>query len=385
MNVDIAIIGAGLAGASLAAALSGSRFSIALVEGRAPAAPAPGWDQRIYAISPANQRFLDSIGVWGHLDHARVTPVYDMEIYGDRGARLDFSAYGAGVGELAWIVESGLMQRELWETVKRQPRLTLICPAQPESLQFNADSAQLTLSGGQEVAAKLVVAADGIDSWVRQQADIGAQVTPYGEMGVVANFACQQPHDNKAFQWFLGGSVLAYLPLAGDAVSIVWSAPDNEARTLMDMTPETLGEHVAAASRHRLGAMRMLTPSAAFPLRLMRVARGIGRRLALIGDAAHAIHPLSGHGINLGYRDADILARTLREIPDYRDIGLEAELRPFERARAEEVLMLQTLTDGLNRLFRPRVGALAALRNAGLNLTNQLPVVRNMLARYALG
>ena len=154
---------------------------------------------------------------------------------------------------------------------------------------------------------------------------------------------------------------------------------------MMDMTPEALGEHVAAASRHRLGAMQMLTPTAAFPLRLMRVARGIGRRVALIGDAAHAIHPLSGHGINLGYRDADILARTLRDIPDYRDIGLAAELRPFERARAEEVLMLQTLTDGLNRLFRPRVGALAALRNAGLNLTNQLPVVRNMLARYALG
>ena len=127
--------------------------------------------------------------------------------------------------------------------------------------------------------------------------NIAAQVTPYGEMGVVANFACQRPHDNKAFQWFLGGSVLAYLPLAGDAVSIVWSAPDNEARTLMDMTPEALGEHVAAASRHRLGALHMLTPAAAFPLRLMRVARGIGRRVALIGDAAHAIHPLSGDGI----------------------------------------------------------------------------------------
>lgn len=385
MNVDIAIIGAGLAGASLAAALSGSRFTIALVEGRAPAAPAPGWDNRIYAISPANQRFLDGIGVWGHLDHARVTPVYDMEIYGDRGARLDFSAYGAGVGELAWIVESGLMQRELWETVKRQAKLTLFCPAQPQSLAFDTDAARLTLTGGQQVTAKLVVAADGVDSWVRQQAGIAAQVKPYGEMGVVANFGCQRPHHNKAFQWFLGGSVLAYLPLAGDAVSIVWSAPDDDARMLVDMNPEALSEHVATASRHRLGALHMLTPAAAFPLRLMRVARSIGRRVALIGDAAHAIHPLSGHGINLGYRDADVLARALREIPDYRDIGLEAELRPFERARAEEVLTLQTLTDGLNRLFRPRFGALAALRNTGLNLTNQLPVVRNMLARYALG
>ena len=188
-----------------------------------------------------------------------------MEIHGDRGARLDFSAYGAGVGELAWIVESCLMQRELWETVKRQPKLTLFCPAQPQSLQFDTDAARLTLSGGQQITAKLVVAADGVNSWVRQQADIAAQVTPYDEMGVVANFGCQRPHHNKAFQWILGGSVLAYLPLAGDAVSIVWSAPDNDARTLVDMTPGGFKRARGGGEPASPGRLHMLTPVAASP------------------------------------------------------------------------------------------------------------------------
>lgn len=382
---DITIVGAGLAGASLAAALRGSRLRLTLVEAHPPAAAQSGWDSRIYAISPANRRFLEQIGAWAHLDRSRIAPVHDMEIHGDRGARLDFSAYGAGVDELAWIVESGLMQRELWETVKRQPTVTLLCPAQPEAVEFDAAAAHLSLAGGQRIESRLVVAADGVDSWVRRQAGIGAAVTPYGEMGVVANFACQRPHHNKAYQWFLGGSVLAYLPLAGDAVSIVWSAPDALAAELTALAPEALCERVATAAGHRLGRLQLLTPAAAFPLRLMRVARSIAPRLALIGDAAHAIHPLSGHGINLGFQDARVLAQTILALPEYRDFGLERELRPYERSRAEEVQALQGLTHALNHLFRPQAAPVAWLRNTGLNLTNRLPVVRNMLVRYALG
>lgn len=385
MNVDVAIIGGGLAGASLAAALNGSRFSIALVEGRAPAPPRPEWDRRVYALSPANQRFLDAIGAWAHLDRARITPVYDMAVCGDRGGRLDFSAYDAGVDELAWIIESGLMQRELWETVKRQPNLTLLCPEQPRDLRFDAEAAWLTLESGRRIAAKLVVGADGVDSWVRESCGIRADVRPYGEMGVVANFACERPHRNTAFQWFLKTGVLAYLPLAGDAVSVVWSLPDADAAKVMELPPDVFSERVAAAAGHRLGMLHLLTAPAAFPLRLMRVDRTIGARVALIGDAAHAIHPLSGHGINLGFQDARTLAEVLRAVPDFRDIGRERELRPFARARAEEVLALQSVTHALNLLFRPRNDALALLRNAGLNLTNRLPVVRSMMARYALG
>ncbi len=391
MRFDIVIVGGGLAGASLAVALKSSRHSIALVEGRLPMAaptlsPSPTeWDARIYAVSPANAAFLSDIGVWQHLDPARLTPVYDMDVRGDRGARLNLSAYDAGIAELAWIIEAGLMQRELWETAKRQGNLTLFCPAEPTQLEIAPDEARLTLVDGRKLEASLIVGADGADSWVRTAAGIRPNVTPYGELGLVANFNCARPHHNTAFQWFRTDGVLAYLPLPEQRISIVWSTPEAHARELMALDAEALCRRVAEAGDHRLGALELLAPPAAFPLRLMRVKPLVAPRLALIGDAAHAIHPLSGHGINLGYQDARQLALALIDLPDYQDCGDLRPLRRYERARAEEVALLQWTTHGLQRLFRPQLAPISQLRNLGLNLTNRLPVVRNALVRYALG
>lgn len=383
MKFDLVIVGAGLAGASLAAALRGSRLKIAVVESQPPARP-EGWDSRIYAISPANADFLTDIGLWQHLDSARLTPVYDMAIEGDAGGRLDFSAYDCGLRELAWIVESGLMQRELWETIKRQHNLTLLCPARPVSLAVDEDAATLTLDNGKTLTASLVVAADGARSWVREQVGIAATTTPYDEKGVVANFRCEKPHRNTAYQWFRKDGILAYLPLPDNMISIVWSAPDDVADALVALSPEALCQRVAAAGEHTLGALTLETPAAAFPLRLMRVPQPTAPRVALIGDAAHAIHPLSGHGINLGYQDAKALAELLGPLPAWRDPGEAALLASYARARAEETTLLQSTTHALNRLFKPDNGLLSGLRNLGLNLTNQIPVVRNALVRYAI-
>ncbi|NTV11717.1 MAG: UbiH/UbiF family hydroxylase [Zoogloea sp.] len=383
MKVDVLIVGAGLAGASLAAALRGSRLKIAVVESRPPATPA-GWDARIYAISPACAGFLDEIGIWQHLDAGRMAPVYDMEIHGDAGGKLDFSAYDCGLPELAWIVESSLMQRELWETVKRQHNVQLICPATPEALEIGRDAAHLRLSDGREIEAALVVGADGRDSWVRSQAGIEARTTPYGEKGVVANFRCEKPHRNTAFQWFRDDGILAYLPLPGNLISIVWSAPDALADELVALPPQELCERVAAAGGHQLGKLELVTPAAAFALRLIRVKEPVMPRLALVGDSAHGIHPLSGHGINLGYQDARVLAAQLADLPAWRDPGELPLLRAYARARAEETALLQYTTHGLNRLFRPANPLLSGLRNLGLNLTNRMPVVRNALVRYAV-
>lgn len=385
MRFDILIVGAGLAGASLAAALKGSRHRIALIEGRPPPPAPAGWDSRVYAISPAAQGFLQEIGAWQHLDAGRLTPVHDMAIRGDSDGRLDFSAYDSGVGELAWIVESGLMQRELWEAVKRQGNLALFCPTQPQSLEVREDAVLLGLTSGETLEAKLVVGADGADSWVRTQAGLRADILPYGEMGVVANFECERPHRHTAFQWFRPDGVLAWLPLPGNRISMVWSTPQAHARELLGLDAGSLCRRVAAAGDERLGALDLITPPAAFPLRLMRVPRIVAPRLALVGDAAHAIHPLSGHGINLGFLDARELAATLRGAPEHEDCGDERRLRRYERARAEEVALLQWTTHGLQRLFRPQHPAFSVLRNLGLNLTDRLPVVRNMLVRYALG
>ncbi len=383
MKFDVLVVGAGLAGAALAAALRGSPLMVGIVEARPPSRPA-GWDARIYAISPANVDFLTAIGIWQHLDPARMAPVYDMEIHGDAGGRLDFSAYDSGLRELAWILESSLMQHELWETVKRQHNVTLLCPAAPAALAIDDSAARLTLADGRRIEARLVVAADGRDSWVRQAAGIGARNTPYDEKGVVANFRCELPHRNAAFQWFRPDGVLAYLPLPDTHMSMVWSAPDALADELVALPPEALCARVAEAGGMRLGKLELVTPAAAFPLRLMRVDTVVRPRLALIGDAAHAIHPLSGHGINLGYQDARVLADQLTALPAWRDPGELPVLRAYARARAEETALLQYTTHGLNRLFKPADPLLSGLRNLGLNLTNRLPVLRNALIRYAI-
>ncbi len=384
MNFDIVIVGGGLAGLAMAAALRRSSLSVALVEGRAPVF-SENWDTRIYAISPANANFLDEVGAWRHMDAARMEPVRAMEVHGDAGGRLDFSAYGSGVSELAWILESSLMQRELWETVKRQGNLTLLCPARPQALSFAPEAARLTLEDGRTLEARLIVAADGAESWTRAAAGIQVRFDPYDQLGVVANFATERPHRGTAFQWFrCAEGVLAWLPLPGNRISMVWSAPEYHGRELLALDPAALCARVAAAGENKLGALELITAPVGFPLRLMRAPRAVAPRLALIGDAAHTIHPLSGHGINLGFQDARVLGTMLCDKPAHIDCGDLALLRGYERARKEDVVALQTMTDTLHDLFGPAAGPLARIRNIGLNLTNHLPVVKDLLVRYAL-
>ncbi len=384
MNFDIVIVGGGLAGLSLAAALRRSSLSVALIEGQAPVFAA-GLDSRVYAISPANARFLDELGAWRHMDATRMQAVAQMEVHGDAGGRLDFSAYGVGAAELAWILESSLMQRELWETVKRQGKLTLLCPAKPRELMLAPDAAVLSLDDGRQIKARLVVGADGAESWTRGAAGIEVRFDPYDQLGVVANFETELPHRGTAFQWFrCEEGVLAWLPLPGNRISMVWSAPEYLGRELLGLDADALCARVADGGGRRLGALKLITPQAGFPLRLMRAPRCVAQRLALIGDAAHTIHPLSGHGINLGFQDARVLAGVLCDKPEHIDCGDFSLLRRYERARKEEVVTLQTLTDSLHDLFGPSADSLMRLRNLGLNLTNSLPVVKDLLVRYAL-
>jgi ubiquinone biosynthesis UbiH/UbiF/VisC/COQ6 family hydroxylase len=383
MEFDLIIVGSGLAGASLAVALRGSRLKIGLIEHAQPQFPS-GWDSRVYAISPSNAAWLAQMGVWEHLDPARMAPVYHMAVKGDQGGTLDFSAYECGVEVLAWILESSLMQRELWETVKRQANVTLLCPAKPQSVQFGQDSAELSLADGRVLTSRLLVAADGAQSWLRQQTGIEARFTPYHEKGVVANFVVSKPHRDIAFQWFREDGILAYLPLPGNLISIVWSAPDAVADELLSLSAEAFCQRVAEASGYALGELKLETAPAGFSLRLMRPSAVVAQRVALIGDAAHAIHPLSGHGINLGFQDAKVLAQLLQDLPAWGDPGERRLLRAYARARAEEPVLLQYTTHALNHLFRPRHPLIAGLRNWGLNLTNRLPVVRNALVRYAV-
>ena len=388
LQFDLIIVGGGLAGASLAAALRNSRLRIALVEARPPQRPAGlpvAWDARVYAVSPANVAFLESIGAWKHLDAQRIAPIRAMQVRGDAGGQLEFSAFETGVPDLGCILESSLMACELWEGLKRQANLQLCVPNHPAALEFRQEAAVLQLDDGRSLSAPLLVGADGRDSWIREAAGLSAVNRHYGEKGVVANFAVEKSHQNVAWQWFRDDGVLAWLPLPGQRISIVWSTPDAAADALCALPADLLCERVAEAGGHRLGRLSLLTPPAAFPLRLMRVPDMVAPRLALVGDAAHGIHPLSGHGINLGFQDAAVLAARLGQMKPWEDLGQLRFLQGYQRARREEIQLMQTTTDLLRRLFANTSPVLRSARNVGLDLTNRLPIAKQVLVRYALG
>jgi 2-polyprenylphenol 6-hydroxylase len=386
MDFDIVIVGAGLVGASFAVALRDSGLKLALVEAQTPVVAGDTWDSRVYAISPGSAAFLHGLGIWERLDRARICAVHDMLIHGDGAdALLQFSAYESGVAELAWIVENRQLQSLLWQGLEQQQNLELVCPDRCATMHLRDDAAELTLAGGRTLHARLVVAADGMHSWVRQAAGIAVEQKAYAQMGVVANFTCAKAHDNAAYQWFRHDGVLAYLPLAGQRVSIVWSTPDAHAAELLALSADALCARVAEAGNDTLGKLDLLSPAMQFPLARLRAARLAVPRVALIGDAGHVLHPLAGQGVNLGFGDARALARAVLQREQFRDPGEIRLLRRYERGRAEDILALAWVTDGLQRLFAAPGAGAAKLRNTGLNLTNSLPVLKNLLVRRALG
>jgi len=390
MEFDIVIIGGGLVGASLAAALKLSGLSLAVVESQSSlmrnSAPASGdeWDSRVYAISPGSRSFLEQSGAWAMLDSGRIAPVEAMRVFGDTGAELEFSAYQMGVAELACIVENRALQQALWHKLQQQENLTVLQPASCASLRFDAKSAVLELKDGRILNSKLVVGADGRDSWVRDQAGINASPVDYRQSGVVANFNCELPHRGIAYQWFQPDGILALLPLPGNRASMVWSVGPEKSEDLLALAHDELCSRVAAASQHALGKLEIITAPAAFPLRMLTLRHIVARRMALIGDAAHNIHPLAGQGVNTGFRDARQLAQLLLDRGAQNDCGDVNLLRSYERKRKEDIYSMQATTYGLKQLFNNEDPILRTLRNLGLGATNRLAPLKKMLMQHAL-
>jgi len=386
MNVDVAVVGAGLVGLAFARAARDLQVAV-LAPDPPPAAPAEGapFGARIYAISPGNAEFLRALRVWQLLPESRLTPVHAMHVHGDDGrAQLVFDAYRAGVGELAWIVEDAVLQAALWRALQGDERCTLLQPARCLALDVRERESQLQLEDGRQLRARLVVAADGASSPLRAMAGLGARVQAYGQSAVVANFACTRQHGNVARQWFQGGPVLALLPLPGAQVSMVWSLPARRAEQLLALEPAALCREVETASGGAVGELALVGAPRAFSLRRVKAGRLVAPRVALIGDAAHVVHPLAGQGANLGFQDARSLAGVLAARTPVDDIGAWRFLRRYERARAEPVLAMDAVVHGLYRLFRSPDLGVARLRNHGLNLTGRLPVIRNLLMRQAM-
>jgi 2-octaprenyl-6-methoxyphenol hydroxylase len=382
----VAVIGAALVGAATALALDRLGLRVVLIDACA-AMPAPGedWDTRIYAISPGNADWLRSLGAW---PSERVQPVQRMLISGDGGGggdsngggRLALSAYEAGEPELAHILESSRLQAAL-DAALAGSGVRVLRPARLAALALE-ERAVLTLDDGSCIDAELAVAADGAQSPTRVLAGMTVEERDMG-VGVVANFACERAHGGTAFQWFRDGDILAWLPLPGNRMSMVWSTNGARAAELVALDAAALASRVAEAGAHTLGELQVLTPAAAFPMLRRKLAQPWKPGLVLVGDAAHVVHPLAGQGVNLGFRDVRGLAEAL-VARGPAGCGEAALLARHARHRAEDVLRIGALTDGLRALFGTNLPGVRGLRNAGMNWIGGLDIGRAQLARAAL-
>ena len=396
IRTDVCIVGNGAIAKTAALGFAQAGHSVTLLApparksetASASVAERP-WDVRVYALNHTAHDLLALLKVWGALDLARVAAVDAMDVNGDGegGGKLGFDAFGARVGTLAWIVEDANLNGALDAALKFAHNVQQVSGIACE-LDCSEAGAAVRLEDGRRLECELLVGADGRESWVRGQCDIGVDYRQYHQRAIVTNFACDKPHHGVAYQWFTcSDGIIALLPLPGNRVSLVWSAPETLADTLMD---ESLGELAIRLGEYadgKLGALRPLQPEAvaAVPLALIKPHAIVAPRVALVGDAAHAVHPLAGHGMNLGFGDVVDLLQAVREREQRRAIGDERVLARYARKRKEEVLMMQLATDGLERLFGANLEPLRVVRNFGLNLLDKMPALKRRLMSHALG
>ncbi len=393
IRADVCVVGDGAVGRAAALGFSQAGLRVALVGAGAQVLVADvqaSWDVRVFALNQLAFTLLDTLKVWGALDQSRIAPVAEMKVMDaatDADGAIGFDAYGACMDELAWIVEDRNLNAALASALRFAPHVQQLVGL-GRTLSTTADGVQVQLEDGRSVQAALLVGADGAQSWVRAQCDIGLDYRSYYQQGVVTNFECELPHHGVAHQWFVGEQgIIALLPLPGNRVSLVWSAPDALVPQLLSEPLSALAERLAVYCAPVLGRLTPMQPELvrAFPLRLMRPHAMIAPRVALVGDAAHVVHPLAGHGMNLGFADVRDLLSVVVGREAYRDCGDARLLRRYQRMRREEVALMQWTTDGLARLFGSDLPAVRLLRGAGLNLLNQLPVLKRELMSHAMG
>jgi ubiquinone biosynthesis UbiH/UbiF/VisC/COQ6 family hydroxylase len=316
-----------------------------------------------------------------------------MRIYGDRGHKHDqlhFSAFESGRPELAWIAESDLIEATLTQAIRFNKNLQSI-EASVDEVRFEPNtSPTLSLSNGQTMQAKLVIAADGANSPLRQSVGIEIDQHSYDQHAVVANFACSIAHRETAYQWFLpGGDILAMLPLPQQQVSMVWSTQNGHAKHLLQLDTDAWSRQFGQEVHDQLGELQLQSIPASFPLRRIKAHRLIGPdydpKLILVGDSAHVMHPLAGQGLNLGLRDVASLLYIMKHKESYREVNDRILLRRYEREREGDTTSLLWLTDRLKKLFAGQSPIEKGLRNWGLGMVNRSHIIKRKLIERALG
>jgi len=388
---DVAIVGAGMVGAALALDLAQRGFDVALIESRAPA-PWKAEDEidlRVVALAASSIALLERLGVWSAITAARASAYRRMHVWDALApGSLTFDAADDGASALGYIVENRLIQSVMWQAIERRSEISLRCPARVVASELDADGSARTLffDDASQLKARLVVAADGADSALRSLLGVATQDRDYAQRGIVAHVAHERAHEATAWQRFLPGATLAFLPLADGRSSIVWSAPNEEAARLLALGEDAFRAELGAAFDFHLGVITATTQRAAFPLRLRLAERYVAPRFALVGDAAHVVHPLAGQGVNLGFRDAVELASVLSEARERKaDAASEYTLRRYERRRRSDNAISARAFDAIQRGFGSDSAALAAVRGAGLSLVDRIAPLKQFFARRAAG
>ncbi|KFI10042.1 oxidoreductase [Vibrio sp. B183] len=388
-SVDIAIVGGGMVGLALAAAFKDTDLRIAVIESRVPDSELTDLpDVRVSALSRSSENILRNLGAWNGIVERRAAPYSAMEVWEqDSFARIEFDAQKLAQPDLGHIVENRVIQLSLLEQVKQQSNVSLFMPAQCSSMAVGESEAWLTLDNGHALTAKLVVGADGANSWVRKQQDIPLTHWDYGHSAVVANIWTAETHDRVARQIFTPQGPLAFLPMGeSNMSSIVWSIEPNRAESLVAMSDEEFNKSLTAEFDARLGLCEVVGQRFAFPLK-MRYARDFAvERVALVGDAAHTIHPLAGQGVNLGLLDAASLAQEVMTLwRKGEDIGTKRNLRSYERWRKSEAAKMIAAMQGFKDLFAGDNPAKKLARGIGMALVGQLPGAKDEIMKRALG
>ena len=386
-RVDVVVVGGGVVGAACALVLSRLDLDVVLVEAGEPApwrAATP--DLRVYAFAPDSAALLDGLDAWRDVRDARAQPYRRMRVWDAASAgELVFDADAFGRRELGWIVEHGLLVDRLWAALRRSA-VTVRCPARVEALVQGDDGVELRLDDGVRVSARIAVAADGADSTLRTLAGLEVERHDYVQSGVVAYVGTELPHEATAWQRFLPGGPLAFLPCADGSSSIVWTLPDDAAREVLALDDAAFARALTRAFDARLGAATPRSRRVAFPLRRQLAQRHLEGRVLVVGDAAHVVHPLAGQGVNLGLRDVAALRDAVAEAKARRaEWDAPQRLARWARTRRSENAIAAHAFDGINRVFSNDDVAMTLLRGPLLGLAGKMPPLLAAFWRRAGG
>lgn len=383
---DVIIVGGGMVGAALGCALGQGGLRVAVIESREPEpfTAEQEYGLRVSALGIASQHILENLGVWQQLQNWRISPYERMTVWDAGGTgKIEFDVAETGEQVLGHIVENALIQRALFEASAQEENIQWFCPASLQGFVADKDEVIVTLDTGEVLLSQLIVGADGANSKVRDLAGILRQSRDYHQQAIVANVGTQLPHERTARQRFLPDGILAFLPLADGRCSIVWSSETARSEYLMALNDEAFTAELGEMFEHALGEITSVSKRATFPLAGRHAETYIKSRIALVGDAAHTVHPLAGQGVNLGFLDIAELSHLL--LNSDRDLGSLHLLRKYERARAgENELMLRSM-EGFKLLFNNKNPVLGWLRNTGLSITNQVNPLKQLFMHQAMG